>query len=322
MAKRNKFKGLNSENLAQFIETRLKRLDEKWKRTRKRKIIKPEELEYEAYEVLKDFIPYGYMRGNIELRKEIVESEHLKKYLIGNSQTLYDSIVVDIETIMLNRVSYIFIFGAGRLNEDGFRIHQIILLNPGKYEEFLEEIRKFFKREDFKLFITYNGDRFDIPFIMKETGIDLSGKKSFDLLVFSKRFFERDRFLNRRLVSLSEALFSAERDNDISPYYFKTVYMSYLDRGDREYIEPVIKHNREDIIDTLFLIFSIEKLIKEEKLNDYNLFGLCEHLCFIGEEKVFSEVFSKIRDRMDKIEVSKSRKRSLLKKAKNILSKI
>ncbi len=317
MAKRNKFKGLNPENLAQFIENRLKRLDEKWKRTRKRKIIKPEELEYETYDVVEELIPYGYTRGNIELRKEIVESEYLKKYLVGSSQTLYDSIVVDIETIMLNRVSYIFIFGAGRLNEEGLRIHQIVLLNPGKYEEFLDEVRNFFKREDFKLFITYNGRRFDIPYLMKETGIDFSGKKSFDLLVFSKKFFERDRFLNRKLISLSEALFSVEREDDISPYYFKTVYMSYLDRGDREYIEPVIKHNREDIVDTLFLIFSIERLIREDKLNDYNLFGLCEHLLSIGEEEVFLEVFSKIKDRIDEIEVSKSRKRSLLTRLKN-----
>ncbi len=313
MDKGYKVKKLDLKDFQKEIEGKLKRLNEKWKR-KKKNGLKIDELSYEPYEKIEDVIPFGHIRGKHEFKREILKSEIVRDYLFGGNFFVPDALFLDIETVSIGGSSYIAVFGVGGVYEEGFLIEQIALLNPKCYTECLREIKNLLLDKNFKVIVTYNGERFDLPFIKKHIDIDLKDKSSFDFFVFVKRFFEKDRFNTRRLSEVCYTLFSSLRGDDIHPYYFKSIYLKYLESGDRDYIDLILKHNREDILDTFFLFLKVEDMIKNDELTDYNKFGLSEHLLKLGKQKEAREVFFSIsRNSFNSLSISKNRLNRLLK---------
>ncbi len=108
------------------------------------------------------------------------------------------------------------------------------------------------------VYVTFNGQTFDIPFIinrMKYHNIKKDiDKVHFDMLHFSRRAWSEE-LPNCQLTTIEKYIFGMERKNDIPSSLVPEFYKKYTKTGNPGPLIPVIEHNRHDII-TLAKIFS------------------------------------------------------------------
>jgi len=177
-------------------------------------------------------------------------SSHKMVFLLLSFFKKEDLLFLDIETKSLDFETQIITIGSGYFANGYFKtMHWTALNEEGEYD-ILENFNKLLK--DKKALVTYNGRRFDVPFIdlrMSYYNIDnnISDCHNFDLYFFAKKAFKshQDSFA---LKEIDKKILNRHRSNDINGVDVNYYYYRYLTTKNINFLKPIINHNKEDII--------------------------------------------------------------------------
>ncbi len=166
-----------------------------------------------------------------------------------------DYIFLDIETLgFFNRP--IILLGLAKVSGSKISVKQYLSRDKGEesaiLDAFLSDI------DDDSVFVTFNGQTFDLPFIknrMKYFNINRNiNHPHFDMLHYSRRQWSEE-LMNCKLTTIERHLFNIIREDDIPSGLVPEFYQTYLKKGNVGPLIPIIEHNQQDII-TLAMIFS------------------------------------------------------------------
>lgn len=171
-------------------------------------------------------------------------------------------LVVDIETLGLFSCPIILI-GTGEFRGNEFIIKQYFARNLREEESiirmFLDAVR------EKEALITFNGRRFDVPFIqerLQHYGIEEKFElPNYDIYLFSRSLVAG--VPDHRLQTLERYLLGIEREDDVPSALIPDFYRYYLKTGKAALVIPIIKHNVLDIITTARLFGMLLKTIRE-----------------------------------------------------------
>lgn len=174
--------------------------------------------------------------------------------------------VIDIETDGLNPSYCKVILGGLLINPgDGADITQFFANNKNDEEELLISYTNALTSSD--ILITYNGERFDLPFIYQrlmkyELNIDIDDLQSFDLYKIINRYSNLREFLhNLKQKSIEHFLgLSTLRDDEISGAESVELYRHFLKTGSEDARSKILLHNRDDLVQLASIIKVLDKL--------------------------------------------------------------
>lgn len=156
-------------------------------------------------------------------------------------------IIVDIETMGLFSRP-IILCGIAQIGETQLSIKQYLLRDiaeePGALSALLSHTSG-------KIFVTFNGKSFDIPYIKERLAYyGIQGELEnphFDLLHFSRRAW-RNNVPDCRLTTLEKYLFGITREDDVPSGLVPDFYNTYVETGNIGSLVPIIEHNKQDIV--------------------------------------------------------------------------
>lgn len=119
--------------------------------------------------------------------------------------------------------------------------------------------------------VTYNGKSFDVPVMevrwaFQRMRAPLDEVAHLDMLPIARRFWRDDDDgmpQSCRLVSLERALLGFERVGDVPGWEIPARYFDYIRHGQVESLEPVLAHNRLDLISLAVLTARVQRLARE-----------------------------------------------------------
>ncbi|WP_180339327.1 ribonuclease H-like domain-containing protein [Peptoniphilus catoniae] len=196
------------------------------------------------------------------------------KFILENFK---NSIILDIETTGLSRQKDTIII-LGLLEIEKFAKIKIYFA-----ENLKEEVDLLLNLNvDNRKLITYNGNRFDLPFIKNKEqfySIKTSSYVSFDLYDYIKKYkylLNLDSYKQKNI----EKFLGYERDEFISGAELIKNYKNYLKTRDDDLLNSIINHNKDDVtglLKSLEIINFIKKLLTVE-VEGYNF--IIEDLSF------------------------------------------
>ncbi|NYB52298.1 MAG: ribonuclease H-like domain-containing protein [Methanobacteriaceae archaeon] len=234
-----------------------------------KKEIKLKEEGYSSLEDLKEHEIYGKaaceLTENVECENidsilELISSRypssHPLNLLLSSLSGLENMLFMDIETLGLKEVPLILI-GVAETSRDGLIINQYLLRDLKEEKAVLDGFLS--HQDDRKIYVTFNGRSFDVPFIrsrIRYHGLNNTiNSQHLDLLHYSRRQW-RNQLPNCRLQTLEKHLFGVERCDDVPSSQVPEFYLTYRETGNIGPLIPIIEHNREDVI-TLARILSL-----------------------------------------------------------------
>ena len=166
----------------------------------------------------------------------------------------------DIETTGLAPNTYVFLNGFLFVENDRLVIEQVFARDYAEEAGLLRHLRAMAER--FELFVSYNGDRFDVPFVktrMAVGRIDGSGWfQNLDLYEPARKTFS-GVLPNCKLETIAQHLRGFGRSGDIPGRDIPHVYHDYVRTGNARSIKRVLYHNRMDLLGMVFLIEHLTK---------------------------------------------------------------
>ena len=172
---------------------------------------------------------------------------------------------IDIETLGLSNVPIILI-GVAELSKDGKSIesNQYLLREKSEEAAVLEAFMSHL--DENSVFVSYNGARFDIPFIKNRCDYYRIENEHnlihYDLLYFARRLW-KSKLPNCKLTTVEKHLFDIERVDDVPGSYIPSFYKTYEKEKNIGPLIPIIEHNRMDIISLAkFLMKMYEEVCK------------------------------------------------------------
>lgn len=179
--------------------------------------------------------------------QEIIDSIN-----IGNTKSL----IFDIETMGLRSVPIILI-GIARIHNNNILIDQYLSRNFKEEPAILTAFVSRLREND--TIITFNGARFDIPFIedrlsYHKIGETVYNKIHHDALPLSRRAW-KTKLPNCKLGTLEKYILNIEREDDIPSRSVPNFYNTYIRYKNVGLLVPIVNHNKQDLI-TLAKIFS------------------------------------------------------------------
>lgn len=163
-----------------------------------------------------------------------------------------------------------FLVGLGAFDPDGgFRTTQFFLGGFAGERAMLHAVAE--AAAGHPLVVTYNGGSFDLP-VMETRWLfhrlvpALEGLPHFDMLPPARRLW-RDTMSGGerscRLVALEEALLGLRREGDVPGFEIPSRYFEFLRTGDAQPLEPVLLHNRFDLLSLAVLMARAQRLVRE-----------------------------------------------------------
>jgi len=182
----------------------------------------------------------------------------------GEQIHLSDTLWLDTETTGLagGTGTHVFLVGLGSFNSTTFTIEQFLLRRLSAEGRFLLLIQESLARA--RHVVTFNGQRFDLPLLearfiltrLRPISIDLHT----DLIHPARRLWHR--VLGTHRLSMLEAeILGAPRADDIPGWMIPQVYVQYLRSADRMALEPVLSHNRSDLLALLGLHAHVARVL-------------------------------------------------------------
>ena len=172
------------------------------------------------------------------------------------------SIILDIETMGFSSVPIILI-GLAYIHDDNILIDQYLSRNRNEEPAMLTAFVN--RLIDSDSIITFNGRRFDIPFIEERLSFykieeNLYNKIHYDALPLSRSAWKA-KLPNCKLGTLEKQILGIKRKDDVPSRSVPDFYRTYIKHKNVGPLVPIIDHNKQDLI-TLAKIFS--KLRKED----------------------------------------------------------
>lgn len=180
-------------------------------------------------------------------------------------------VFLDLETTGLSggAGTVAFLVGLGRFEADGgFRTRQFFLGGFAGERAMLHAVAG--EVEGCPLVVTYNGGSFDLP-VMETRWLfhrlvpALEGRTHLDMLPPARRLW-RDTMgggeRSCRLVALEDALLGLRRVGDVPGFEIPGRYFEFLRTGDAAPLEPVLLHNRLDLLSLAVLMARAQRLVR------------------------------------------------------------
>jgi uncharacterized protein len=160
--------------------------------------------------------------------------------------------------------TYVFLVGMGSFDGATFTVEQVLLRRLGAERRFLSLVQARLAQADH--LVTFNGQRFDWPLLearfiltrLSPVAIDLHT----DLIHPARRLWHRVLGTHRLSVLETEVL-GASRGDDIPGWMIPQVYVQYLRTTDRTALEPVLAHNRADLLALLGLHARVARVLRD-----------------------------------------------------------
>jgi uncharacterized protein YprB with RNaseH-like and TPR domain len=188
------------------------------------------------------------------------------------------TVFVDLETTGLSggAGTVAFLVGCGWFDMGAFQVRQFLLTSFASERALLDAVASCFDAAS--LLVTYNGKTFDVP--MMETRwmfhrmrMPLESVRHFDMLHPARRLW-RNRDDGRvtsldgdsggcRLSTLERVLCDVTRVGDVPGMEIPSRYFRFLRTGDARPLEPVLEHNRLDLISLAAVSAHAVQLVEE-----------------------------------------------------------
>lgn len=181
------------------------------------------------------------------------------------------TVFVDLETTGLSggAGTVAFLVGCGWFDMGAFQVRQFLLTSYAAERALLDAVAQCL--EDASLLVTYNGKTFDVPvmetrWMFHRMRMPLESVRHFDMLHPARRLWasrgpeangmERPAAWSRagiddggcRLSTLERVLCGVRRVGDVPGLEIPGRYFQFLRTGDARPLEPVLEHNRLDLI--------------------------------------------------------------------------
>jgi uncharacterized protein YprB with RNaseH-like and TPR domain len=168
---------------------------------------------------------------------------------------------VDLETTGLagGAGTYAFLVGCGFFEPHGFRVRQYVMPAYQHERPLLAEVEALVRTS--AGLVSYNGKSFDVPVLETRYQFNrlrppFDGLAHVDMLHTARRFWrgapmaagawpETD---SCRLATLERTLFGVRRLGDVPGFEIPARYFGFMRSGDAAPLEPVLEHNRLDLV--------------------------------------------------------------------------
>lgn len=221
---------------------------------------------------IKQMLIEKYRGKNLEdiINGNVINTEKGTCYHIENQEKIgpidigdMRSLILDIETLGFSSVPIILI-GLARIKDNNILIDQYLSRNMKEEPAMLMALVRCLRKND--TIITFNGGRFDIPFIEERFSFhrikeSLYTKTHHDALPLSRHAWKK-KLPNCKLGTLEKYILGLERKDDIPSRSVPNFYNAYIRQKNVGPLVPIISHNKQDLI-TLAMIFS--KLRSDKK---------------------------------------------------------
>ena len=167
--------------------------------------------------------------------------------------------------------TFAFLIGLGFQSEQGFRLMQLFLREPGQEPALLAALARIIAQ--FEAVVTFNGKSFDIPLLKTRhilNGIPspFSEIEHVDMLPLARRIW-RNRLPSRALGDLEIAILEVTRAQEEVPgWLVPQIYFDYLNTGDARPLAGVFYHNSMDILSLAGLFNHVANLLNNPLSND------------------------------------------------------
>ncbi len=185
----------------------------------------------------------------------------------AGSRTLF----VDLETTGLSggAGTVAFLVGCGWFDMGAFQVRQFLLTSYASERALLCAVAECFGATS--LLVTYNGKTFDVPvmetrWLFHRMPLPLEAVRHFDMLHPARRLWrarEGDAEGSCRLGTLERVLCDVTRVGDIAGMDIPARYFRFLRSGDARPLEPVLEHNRLDLISLAAVCAHAVELVEE-----------------------------------------------------------
>ncbi len=224
---------------------------------------------------------------------------------LGNfgRETMIDfrqTVFVDTETTGLSGGSgtVAFLIGIGYFVADEFQVDQYFIDTFTREEGMLDLVAKFIK--PYPTVVTFNGKTFDLPllesrYVMVRQTSPFAGLDHLDLLHPSRQLWKLE-LENCRLQTIEQKILHFNRIDDVPGEEAPLIYFRYLRDGNPVPLQPVFKHNADDIISMAAVTYQLWRQFhaKDEDVSS----GLIDHargriLTNKGEPEMAAQAYQK-----------------------------
>jgi uncharacterized protein YprB with RNaseH-like and TPR domain len=179
----------------------------------------------------------------------------------------------DIETTGLSggAGTIAFLVGCGWFDDEGFRVRQFFVAGPAGERAMLDALGDVLA--DASLLVTFNGRTFDVPFMEMRWAFHRAAPATDDLphvdmLPAARRLWRRREVTSAleggcNLTSLERAVLDVHRVGDVPGFEIPARYFHFLRTGDQPSVEPVLEHNRRDLVSLAALLSHALWLVAE-----------------------------------------------------------
>ncbi|MGC4376396.1 ribonuclease H-like domain-containing protein [Fictibacillus sp. Mic-4] len=203
-----------------------------------------------------------------------------------------DLLFFDTETTGLSGGSgnTIFLLGSSKIDNDEVKVKQYFLPQPGSeialYHYFLTQVN------ELKNLVTYNGKSFDWPQVktrhtlIRDYVPSLPAFGHYDLLHGARRLWKHV-LPSVRLSIVEKEILGVFRENDVPGYLAPMLYFQFLNEGDPQLIQGVMKHNEWDVLSLITLYIHMSKIIQNDlPVTTAECFELARWLEALGETEM------------------------------------
>ena len=193
------------------------------------------------------------------------------------SATDGEIVFLDIETTGLTggAGTYAFLVGCGWFHDGAFRVQQFFMVGHALERALLVVVRD--RLESCGPLVTYNGKTFDVPlletrFLYNRQRAPFDERVHLDMLHPARRLWRGARPAislpgaqsDRCTLSVLErGLFAMQRTADVPGFEIPGRYFTFLRSGDARPLQPVLEHNRLDLVALAALTARISALLAD-----------------------------------------------------------
>lgn len=164
----------------------------------------------------------------------------------------------------------VFLYGSVRLQGTILMLRQLFLSDYPGEEEFLLKLMELEEFSQDLLFFSYNGSAYDAPLLKSRFILQRLSPpflQQADLLYLVRRLWRR-MLPDCSLSTVERSILNRYRTGDIPGRMIPQVYFDFLRTGDREGIDRVLLHNREDLLSLVQLTAFLGTLLRDPSLGN------------------------------------------------------